>query len=1033
MHDPWHPLGPLIHRFPNGPRVTGIPLESKVSLVINEHGWSWPLITDIEHMEIVDHLPRLEDSDGVRWNSTTGEFTISDAYRLFQPPGPTVGWHVLLRGLSRIPRNCFILWLAILERLSTLDRTWWTGLDSTCVLCSRGETESHSHLFFQCEYARTCLRILEAEVRFRLPRISWQHTVLWSARRWRGKHPWNAVSRALLASLVYHIWMERNKRRFGNESTIPERTAWLCIEQIQLLILGAKLKYGTTKGDPAAGVETGDDLDIENESPNVEVASLARLKSEFNITEFLALATRVIDEGDSDALRAISDLKVKWAAKFGVDAAVAPPLRPVATRPSTPFRHAVVLLHPTIRVLRLPSPDRMASILSRGKEPLPTPLITLPPRQTMREASPSSSSMLPLAIKAHEPLAVPETLTPRVLPPLMHLPSTMPPSVENPAASTLLRAICLLPSWLSFSLIAAAFHNSSRKTLSFVPPTMQNGEIVVRPSLEIVRDGYQRWSTTAVKATSNGFYFFEFKTAAAMEEVPVWIKLRHLLVELWTNEGLSTVASGIGKPLYPDAITRACTRLDFTRVCVMLDISSKFPKHIVIMVPSEDGSESACKVDVEYEWLPPKYNECMSLGHPTKECPSRKPKQSPVSAYVQKPPAPVPREQVRREPRDRKETSAGSGTDLVEREDKGDSRSLWKRLDRLLVNDCWLGAWPNTSYVSLNARTSDHSPLVLHGDVAAQALLAQDRQSPILLHLEFCCKMILRLATKLEQNMLHQRAKLAWMKGGDQCSRIFFPKTLLGGERRHRVIDLCYLRPWARYIISEAEALILVQAVTPNEIKLAVFDIDEVKAPGLDGYSSGFFKAAWPIIREEVTRAIMEFFRTGRLLKQVNSTLISLIPKVNTPTVVAEFRPISCCNVLYKIITKVIVQRMRGVLDKLISPSQNAFVPGRSIGDNILLAQELFHGYNEQQLPPRCALKVDLRKAYDTVEWDFLSAVLTLFGFPAQFISWIEECVTIPSFSVCLNGSPHGFFRGCGAYGRGTLCPHTCLCLFWRS
>ncbi|KAL0455541.1 UNVERIFIED_CONTAM: hypothetical protein Slati_0893300 [Sesamum latifolium] len=160
----------------------------------------------------------------------------------------------------------------------------------------------------------------------------------------------------------------------------------------------------------------------------------------------------------------------------------------------------------------------------------------------------------------------------------------------------------------------------------------------------------------------------------------------------------------------------------------------------------------------------------------------------------------------------------------------------------------------------------------------------------------------------------------------------------------------------------------------------------------------------------------MEFFRTGRLLKQVNSTLISLIPKVANPTSVTEFRPISCCNVLYKIITKVIVQRMRTVLDLLISPSQNAFVPGRSIGDNILLAQELFHGYNQQHLPPRCALKVDLRKAYDTVEWDFLSAVLTLFGFPLLFISWIEECVTTPSFSVCGNGSPHWLLLG----GQGT-------------
>ncbi|KAL0416380.1 UNVERIFIED_CONTAM: putative ribonuclease H protein [Sesamum latifolium] len=133
-HDPWHHLGPLMHRFSNGPHVTGIPLESKVNLVINEHGWNWPPITDIEHMEIVDHLPHIEASDGVRWNSTVGEFTITDAYHLFQPPGPTVCWHVLLRGPFRIPRNCFILWLAVLERLSTLDKTWWTGLVMTPLL-----------------------------------------------------------------------------------------------------------------------------------------------------------------------------------------------------------------------------------------------------------------------------------------------------------------------------------------------------------------------------------------------------------------------------------------------------------------------------------------------------------------------------------------------------------------------------------------------------------------------------------------------------------------------------------------------------------------------------------------------------------------------------------------------------------------------------------------------------------------------------------------------------------------------------------
>ncbi|KAK4384016.1 hypothetical protein Sango_3100300 [Sesamum angolense] len=120
-------------------------------------------------------------------------------------------------------------------------------------------------------------------------------------------------------------------------------------------------------------------------------------------------------------------------------------------------------------------------------------------------------------------------------------------------------------------------------------------------------------------------------------EVPVWIKLRHLPVELWTTEGLSTVASGIGRPLYPDAITRACTRLDFARVCVMLNVSSKLPKYVIIMMPNELGGESACKVDVEYEWLPPKCKQCVSLGHSMATCPeSNKIEKPKVAVYVQK-------------------------------------------------------------------------------------------------------------------------------------------------------------------------------------------------------------------------------------------------------------------------------------------------------------------------------------------------------------------------------------------------------------
>ncbi|KAK4384423.1 hypothetical protein Sango_3062400 [Sesamum angolense] len=125
-------------------------------------------------------------------------------------------------------------------------------------------------------------------------------------------------------------------------------------------------------------------------------------------------------------------------------------------------------------------------------------------------------------------------------------------------------------------------------------------------------------------------------------------------------------------------------------------------------------------------------------------------------------------------------------------------------------------------------------------------------------------------------------------------------EEILINIRRREFIDLRYLRPWARHVLTQEESQALVQSVSREEIKDAFFDIAEDKAPGPDGYSSGFYKAAWPVIGEEMIKAILEFFTTGRLLKQVNTTILALIPKTG--------------------------------------------------------------------LPMRCALKVDLRKAYDTVD-----------------------------------------------------------------
>ncbi|KAL0455435.1 UNVERIFIED_CONTAM: Retrovirus-related Pol polyprotein from type-2 retrotransposable element R2DM [Sesamum latifolium] len=242
-------------------------------------------------------------------------------------------------------------------------------------------------------------------------------------------------------------------------------------------------------------------------------------------------------------------------------------------------------------------------------------------------------------------------------------------------------------------------------------------------------------------------------------------------------------------------------------------------------------------------------------------------------------------------------------------------------------------------------------------------------------------------------------------------------EDLLGGQRSRQFLNLNFLWPWAGEFITVEEGADLTRPVLRSDVKTAVFDIAEDKAPGPDGYSAAL--AAWPVIGDELTNAVQEFFNTGKLLKQINATLLTLIPKVAAPSTVGNYRPISCCNVLYKINTKIIVQLMQQVMQKIVSPSQNAFVLGRRISNNILLAQEIFSGYNRQNFPPCCALKVDLRKAYDTLEWDFVLASLKSFGFPSRMIAWIEECISTTAFSVSLNGGLHDFFMGARGLRQG--------------
>ncbi|GJZ76828.1 putative RNA-directed DNA polymerase [Tanacetum coccineum] len=206
----------------------------------------------------------------------------------------------------------------------------------------------------------------------------------------------------------------------------------------------------------------------------------------------------------------------------------------------------------------------------------------------------------------------------------------------------------------------------------------------------------------------------------------------------------------------------------------------------------------------------------------------------------------------------------------------------------------------------------------------------------------------------------------------------------------------------------------MIREVCAKEIKEAMFSMGNDKSPGPDGFTAAFFKESWDIVGNDVRLRGHSGCSSvnGKLLKELNHTIIALIPKVQSPTKVNDYRPISCCNVLFKCISKIIANRIKRSLKYLISSNQSAFVPGRSISDNILLTHELMHNYHLDRGVPRCAFKVDIQKAYDTVDWEFLKAALEGFGFHKTMIRWIMECVTTTSFSISINGSLYGHFKG---------------------
>ncbi|KAI5313939.1 hypothetical protein L3X38_043115 [Prunus dulcis] len=198
----------------------------------------------------------------------------------------------------------------------------------------------------------------------------------------------------------------------------------------------------------------------------------------------------------------------------------------------------------------------------------------------------------------------------------------------------------------------------------------------------------------------------------------------------------------------------------------------------------------------------------------------------------------------------------------------------------------------------------------------------------------------------------------------------------------------------------------LTRPTTLEEIKDAAFQMGAMKAPGPDGFHGTFSHKYWGIIHNDIQGFTADLFTGQAIPKPLNSTQIVLIPKIPNPEVVSQFRPISLCNFSYKILSKILANRLKPHLPSIISPTQNAFVPDRQIQDNILVAHEVFHALKLKKSKKKfeMGVKLDMNKAYDRVEWDFLEKVMQKMGFNAGWIQLVMSCVTTVNFTVVING-----------------------------
>jgi hypothetical protein len=288
-----------------------------------------------------------------------------------------------------------------------------------------------------------------------------------------------------------------------------------------------------------------------------------------------------------------------------------------------------------------------------------------------------------------------------------------------------------------------------------------------------------------------------------------------------------------------------------------------------------------------------------------------------------------------------------------------------------------------------------------------------------------------------EEAFLRQRAKTFWMRDGDMNSK-FFHAAATSRKKRNKITKLwrednmeintqaglcqlsleyfeelfsagtCQKEPVLQAIdtrLNDHDNHMLTAPFGDDEFRDAIFQMHSDKAPGSDGLNPAFYKHFWLLCGREVIDACNKWLHESILPPSLGDTNIVLIPKCDQPKSMKDLRPISLCNVVYKILAKTLANRLQKVLDKCISDEQSGFVAGRSITDNVLIASEIIHYLKCKTRGNKgeAALKIDISKAYDRVDWSYLFGVMEKMGFDTIWIRWMRMCVTNISYHVLVN------------------------------